>query len=314
VSAAGGRVFVAVKSTTDGPRTFDWETVAYDRDTGARLWSTAMGTPTWDGEYPAQMIATSKAVYVVGKSFNGNTNPLGYNGDIQGLQDIVTASYDAGTGAQRWIARYNATGYDRTSAAALAIGGGRVVVVGDTDYKGDFTGLQEGDPNGRMNFSDLVMVAYDDALAQPEPREVAPDPSGEPGDTGPTGPQGPPGEPGPSGPTGPQGEQGEPGERGATGPPGPAAARPPRAESLGRSPVALAIGPRRGRRITVYGTGPSGFRATVRLYRNGRRAATRHVRFRRGGFRTTFRATRPGRYTARLRMTVGERTYTATAR
>ena len=324
VSAAGGRVFVAVKSTTDGPRRFDWDTVAYDRDTGARLWSTTMGTPTWDGEYPAEMIATGRAVYVTGKSFNGNTNPLGYNGDVQGVQDIVTASYDAGTGEQRWIARYNATGYDRTNPASLAIGGGRVVVVGDTDYKGDLTGLPEGDPNGRMNFSDLVMVAYDDALAQPDPREVAPASSGEQSPAGPTGPQGPQGEPGTSGPPGPQGEPGRPGEQGAqgergeqgtagaTGPPAPGAGAP--ADSLGRSPVALAIGPRRGGRIVVYGTGPSGFRATIRLYRNGRRAATRSVRFRRGGFRTAFTATRPGRYTARLRMTVGERTYTASAR
>ena len=311
VSAAGGRVFSAVKATGDGAREFDWDTVAYDGRTGARLWSTRMGTPTWDGEYPADIVATSKVVYVLGKSFNGNTNPLGYNGDIQGVQDAVTASYDAGTGAQRWIARYNATGYDRTTPKALAIGGGRLVVAGRTEYKGDLTAVTEGDPNGRENFADLMVLGYEDALAEPDATESSTTGPGDQGPPGQDGSQGPPGQDGSQGEPGASGAGGATGSPGAPGQPGSAATQSaPRASD----PAALAISRRRHGRVTVYGTGPSGSKGTVRLFRNGRVVAKRRITIRRGGFRTKFRARAAGRYTASLTIVVGGHTYTARAR
>jgi hypothetical protein len=83
---------------------------------------------------------------------------------------------------------------------------------------------------------------------------------------------------------------------------------------MARRPVALALENGRRGRVVVYGTGPSGFRATVRLFRNGKLVGKRQVTFKRGGFRTSFRGSGAGRYTARLKMTVGERSYTTRAR
>ena len=165
VAAAPGRVFVAIQSTASGALEFDWRTVAYDGDRGTQLWSATFGTPDFDGEYPADVVATDGGLWVTGKSFNGHTNPLGRNGDIQGVADHVTIAYDPATGEQEWIARNNATGYDHDSASAIAAAGGRLVTTGHLRYKGDLSGIAEGDPNGRENFTDVGVTAYEDPAA-----------------------------------------------------------------------------------------------------------------------------------------------------
>lgn len=164
VAAAPGRVFVTMQSTGSGALEFDWRTVAYDT-TGAQLWSQTFATPDFDGEYPADVTATANGVWVTGKSFNGHTNPLGRNGDIQGIADHVTVAYDPASGEPRWVARNNGTGYDHDSASAVAAAGGRVVTTGHLRYKGDLSGLQQGDPNGRENFTDVSVTAYEDERA-----------------------------------------------------------------------------------------------------------------------------------------------------
>lgn len=160
LAAADGRVYVAAKMANQGTRHFDWETTAYDGATGTPLWATRFGAADVDGEYPADIAATSDGVWVIGKSFDGRTNPLGHNGDIHGLSDSVVIGYDLDTGAQRWIARYNATGHNRDSGRVLAVGGGHVIALVELDYKADLTGTSSGDPNGRENFTDLGIVAY----------------------------------------------------------------------------------------------------------------------------------------------------------
>ena len=164
VAAAGGRVFTTAQATGSGALQFDWLTIAYGQD-GQELWRRTFSTPSYDGEYPADVAATAEGVWVTGKSFNGNTNPLGRNGDIQGLADIVTASYDPATGADRWVARHNATGYGHDSGAALATAAGRVFGVGMARYKGDLSRIGEGNPYGRENYSDVALFAYEDAAA-----------------------------------------------------------------------------------------------------------------------------------------------------
>ncbi len=169
VAAAGGRVFTAAQTTGEGALEFDWLTIAYDQDSGRELWRRTFSTPGADGEYPADVAATSAGVWVTGKSFNGRTNPLGRNGDVQGLADIVTASYDPATGAGRWVARHNATGYGHDSGSAISAAAGRVFGVGFARYKGDLSKIGEGNPYGRENYSDIGLLAYEDGAAAAAP-------------------------------------------------------------------------------------------------------------------------------------------------
>jgi DNA-binding beta-propeller fold protein YncE len=166
VAAAGGRVFTTTQTPGSAALEFDWLTIAYDGADGSELWRRTFSTPRADGEYPADVAATGDGVWVTGKSFNGSTNPLGRNGDIQGLADIVTASYHPVTGEDRWIARYNATGYGHDSSSAIAAAGGRVLGVGMVRYKGDLSKIGEGNPYGRENYSDVGLFAYEDAAAR----------------------------------------------------------------------------------------------------------------------------------------------------
>lgn len=165
VAAAGDRVFVTAQATGEAAREFDWLTIAYDAAGGRELWRRTFSTPTSDGEYPADIAATAQGVWVTGKSFNGNTNPLGRNGDIQGLSDIVTTSYDPASGASRWVARHNATGYGHDAGDAISVAAGRVFGVGFLRYKGDLSKIGEGNPYGRQNYSDIGLFAYDDPAA-----------------------------------------------------------------------------------------------------------------------------------------------------
>lgn len=165
VAAAAGRVFMTAQATADAARTFDWLTIAYDGRTGEPQWRRTFATLNYDGEYPADIAATSEGVWVTGKSFNGSTNPLGRNGDIQGLADIVTISYVPATGADRWVARYNATGYGHDAGAAISAAGGTIFGVGFVRYKGDLSKIGEGNPYGRENYSDIGLFAYEDPAA-----------------------------------------------------------------------------------------------------------------------------------------------------
>ena len=169
VAAAGGRVFTTVQATGSEALEFDWLTIAYDQDGGRELWRRTFSTPTYDGEYPADIAATTEGVWVTGKSFNGKTNPLGRQGDIQGVADIATVSYDPATGADRWVARLNATGYGHDSSAAISAAAGRVFGTGMARYKGDLSKIGEGNPYGRENYSDVALFAYEDAAAAAAP-------------------------------------------------------------------------------------------------------------------------------------------------
>lgn len=120
VAPGGGAVFVTGYSggTTTGA---DYATIAYDAATGAQLWARRYNGPG-NGRDEARSVvagAGGARVFVTGQS-TGATS-----GD-----DYATVAYNAATGAQLWIRRYDGPGNKFDGATALAVDRrGRTVVV-----------------------------------------------------------------------------------------------------------------------------------------------------------------------------------------
>ncbi len=132
VSPGGGTVFVT-GSTTGSNTGGDYLTVAYDAVTGTKLWARSYSGPGDNADW-ATAIAVSPSggtVFVTGASYGGSAT--GYN--------YATIAYNAVTGAQLWVQRYNGpgNGYDEATSVAVNPGGGTVYVTG-VDYSGTTTG------------------------------------------------------------------------------------------------------------------------------------------------------------------------------
>ncbi len=141
VSPDGSTVYVTGTSPGIGGQGInsDYVTIAY---------SAATGTQRWLGRYAphsgvpdqARAIAVSpdgRAIYVTGRSMG-----------LSSSDDAATVAYNAATGVQLWVSRYNgrANGYD-TGNSVVAAPGGRTVYI---------TGASAGQASRR----DLVTVAY----------------------------------------------------------------------------------------------------------------------------------------------------------
>lgn len=129
VSPDGRTVFVTGASA--GKRTgFEYATVAYRAATGAQLWVARYGAPgNTDSE--AHSIAASpngKTVYVTG-----------YSRGL--LYAYATIAYNAATGAQLWLQRYNSPGNGDEQAESLAVSpnGSIVYVTGTASTVGYLT-------------------------------------------------------------------------------------------------------------------------------------------------------------------------------
>jgi hypothetical protein len=124
VSPGGRAVFVTGKSAGTGGF-FDYVTVAYDAATGARLW-----VRRYDGPGHRKDVASAVAVSPGGGTvFVTGTSA----GRASGL-DYATVAYDAATGAQRWVSRYNGPGNggDQARAVVAGPGGHAVYVTGES--------------------------------------------------------------------------------------------------------------------------------------------------------------------------------------
>ena len=139
VSPDGSRLFVTGSSEAALGRS-GYATVSYNPATGAQLWASRYG-----GAIGADSIATALAlspdgskVYATGSSEQAGT---GY--------DAVTVAYDAVSGKQLWVARYNSPNNRNDGAAAIAVDpdGARVYV----------TATSEGKAEGEKGY---VTVAY----------------------------------------------------------------------------------------------------------------------------------------------------------
>ena len=132
VSPDGKTVYVTGKS---GSATYgDWTsyaTVAYSAATGAQLWAMRYGVP---GDYASAPVTVAvspngKMVYVTGDSDNSST--------AGGGADYATVAYNAATGAQVWVQRFNGElTYGGAASMAVNPNGSTVYVTGNTGTGG----------------------------------------------------------------------------------------------------------------------------------------------------------------------------------
>src|SRR5438552_9763454 len=139
-SPDGSKVFVTGESW-GGSTDFDSATIAYDAATGARLWTARYNGPA-NGEDSSQgeivVSPDGSKVFVGGQSWGGST------GD-----DWAIIAYDANTGSQLWVTRFNgrANGGDYVYQIAVSPDGARVFATGSTP--------------GRLGDDDAATAAFD---------------------------------------------------------------------------------------------------------------------------------------------------------
>ena len=122
VSPDGGGLFVAGFST-DAVGAFDYTTVAYDAETGAQRWVARYEGPgdSYDDAHALGVSPDGLTVFVTGGSIGAF-----------GTFDYATVAYEAATGIERWVARYDGPAGGGDVANALRIGpdGATVLVTG----------------------------------------------------------------------------------------------------------------------------------------------------------------------------------------
>lgn len=126
VSPDGGTVYVT--GVRGAPSSLSYATAAYDAATGAQLWIATYTDPGNLNDVAASLAVSPSGgtVYVTGKSG-------GESGGV-GSYDYATIAYNATTGAQLWIARYNGPGNgdDKASSVVVSPDGGTVFVTGES--------------------------------------------------------------------------------------------------------------------------------------------------------------------------------------
>jgi outer membrane protein assembly factor BamB len=134
LAVGGGRVFVTGQSWGGSANGVDYATVAYDAATGKKLWVQRYDGPASASDFAGKVAVSGDGTkaFVTGYTDGGPTT--GY--------DYATIAYDAATGAQLWVSRYNGPVSGSDTALSLAVKGGRVFVTGGSDsyssYYDDF--------------------------------------------------------------------------------------------------------------------------------------------------------------------------------
>jgi outer membrane protein assembly factor BamB len=125
VSPDGHTVYVTGHSDGGGGFSrYNYATVAYNAATGAERWAARYNGPG-DGHDSPTNVAVSPGgdtVYVSGTSYGGTATGM----------DYATVAYNAATGAERWVARYNSPGNGNDDAGPVAVSpiGRKVFVTG----------------------------------------------------------------------------------------------------------------------------------------------------------------------------------------
>lgn len=122
VGPGGGTVYVTGNSAAANSA-YDYVTVAYNAATGAQHWVRRYNGPGNGTDIPGSLAVSpdGAAVYVTGQSTGSGTS-----------YDYATIAYNAATGAQLWLRRYNsaANGDDLARSVAVSPDGGTVYVTG----------------------------------------------------------------------------------------------------------------------------------------------------------------------------------------
>ncbi len=165
VSADGSMVIITGKAERSGNFVYDWATVAYRADTGAKAW-VQIGPGAGGGTGNA-LVSAGDTVYVTGaagstlttiayrvssgkkewvsRGGGGGSDGSGAAIAVSGPNVIVAgtvagdggaalASYDAATGALNWSARSGGTGLDDAQSVAVSEDGSRAYAAGTTRY------------------------------------------------------------------------------------------------------------------------------------------------------------------------------------
>jgi outer membrane protein assembly factor BamB len=150
--ASEDAVFLAATIFDTATEARDWSTVAYDLDTGEKLWSSIHVVGLGGGSSPTAIAVTPDGarLFITGVSDSGEDNAEG--------RDYMTVAYDAATGSELWAAPFDGAAGGRDQAYSLVVtpDGGSVIVTGRSD-----TGPSEIAPSGPA--SDYATIAYDTA-------------------------------------------------------------------------------------------------------------------------------------------------------
>jgi hypothetical protein len=153
VSSRGNAVFVS------GPAPKGFGTIAYDTATGQERWRAILAPPGGYGEaYDVAVSLDGSSVYVTG-------NAVWQEGRGCSRDDYTTVAYDAETGQERWVSRYNGPGrgFDWAQAVATSPDGSIVYVTGESAGFGSIFGCKRDEPRTGQ---DYATVAYDSATGQ----------------------------------------------------------------------------------------------------------------------------------------------------
>ena len=127
VSPDGKTVFVTGRTTSiftgGSAQGLDYATIAYNAATGAQRWVKRYNGPGKDADYAYSIAVSGGKVFVTGFSTGTGT----------GL-DYATIAYNATTGAQLWVSRYNGPANSQDGGYSLAVSpdGGTVYVTGES--------------------------------------------------------------------------------------------------------------------------------------------------------------------------------------
>lgn len=148
LSPDGGKLYVVGNTTGEGTN-LDYTTIAYDTATGRRSW-----VRRYNGQAGGEDIARDVAVTPDG----GKVVVTGQSADsaTTGGDDYVTIAYDAASGEQTWVGRYDGPVAAQDAAHALAVdtadGAGVRIFVAGTSATG-------GNPQETLEM-DFTTVAY----------------------------------------------------------------------------------------------------------------------------------------------------------
>jgi uncharacterized delta-60 repeat protein len=131
---------------------FDYTSVRYDAATGEESWASSYsGGNSSDDRARAIAVDTAGGVYVTGTSTSGNTS------------DYATLRYDATTGEESWISRYDGSASSRDSAAAIGVdnaGGVYVTGVSNVNQNADFATVRYDATTGEQVWAERYDSPY----------------------------------------------------------------------------------------------------------------------------------------------------------
>jgi outer membrane protein assembly factor BamB len=166
-----GDVYVTGYSdgTGAGGSGYDYATIKYDGATGAQRWAARYDGIGYYRDTSTRILTDSRGgVYVAGTS--GGTNRL---------NDYAVVKYDAVTGAERWVARYDGDVRDNDVVHAMALdASGNVYVTGDSVGAGsrsDWATVKYDSMTGRQRW----LIRYNGSgNYEDQPRGIVVDPRG----------------------------------------------------------------------------------------------------------------------------------------